>query len=71
MSGTNQDATFLAPGLRPVLGYDLINHSRRFVGQLDEVAIYDRALSEEEVEQHYRLAKVAASDAAPSSLPGI
>jgi hypothetical protein len=28
---------------------------RPFIGYLDELAIYDRALSEDEVQQHYRL----------------
>jgi hypothetical protein len=29
--------------------------SRLFSGELDEVAIYDRALSDDEVEQHFKL----------------
>lgn len=71
LSGVNRDPTNLATGLRLVLGYDLINHSRRFVGQLDEVAIYNRALSEQEVAQHYRLAKQAAEEPAPEDVPGV
>jgi hypothetical protein len=30
---------------------------RRFVGQLDELAIYNRALSDGEIRQHFQLAR--------------
>jgi hypothetical protein len=31
--------------------------SRLFVGELDEVALYDRALSDEEIKKHVQLAR--------------
>lgn len=45
----------------PIVGIGKLIHpqgsgGRHFVGRLDEIAIYDRALTPEEIEEHYRLA---------------
>jgi hypothetical protein len=53
---TGRLETATPKGLQLVVG-QLYTESlaRPFIGYLDELAIYDRALDEEEVEQHYRL----------------
>ena len=44
----------LDPGLRLVLGQlETFSQKRKLVGQLDEVAIYDRVISAEEIAEHY------------------
>ena len=40
-------------------------YSRPFVGRLDEVALYNRPLSIDEIRQHYRLATQRITVAAP------
>jgi hypothetical protein len=53
-SGT--DATKMAAGLQLVLGQLYTETVERFfIGHVDEVAIYDRSLSPEEIRRHYRL----------------
>jgi hypothetical protein len=52
------DATPLADRLLLLVGQlDRERNQRQFVGQLDELAYYERALSEEEIRQHYRLVR--------------
>jgi hypothetical protein len=52
------DSTRLSEGLELLVGQiDRERDMRPFVGQLDELAFYDRALSSAEIEQHYRLVR--------------
>ena len=52
------DNTQLSEGLELLVGQiDRERDWRPFVGQLDELAFYNRALSREEIEQHYRLVR--------------
>jgi Concanavalin A-like lectin/glucanases superfamily len=52
--GVTPSKGWLAPQLRLVLGQlETFTKLRKFVGQLDEVAIYDRTLPAEEVAEHY------------------
>lgn len=53
LAATGIEHTTLSPGVQLRLGSDVVNHGRNFVGQLDEVALYDRALSVEEIRRHY------------------
>ena len=59
--GSADDPTlFQSPPGRLVvgkLGVDPLEHTRYFSGQIDEVAVYNRALSEKEVKQHYELTR--------------
>jgi hypothetical protein len=43
------------------------DYSRRFVGQIDEIAIYNRALTEKEIVRHFTTIKQAASPPAPKA----
>jgi hypothetical protein len=53
---SGKDDTELAQGLRLILGQlDEVRTERRFVGQIDELAIYPRALSTEEIRRRYDL----------------
>ena len=60
---THLDERRLSPNLRVMMGqlFPQSNHlrdeitSRLFVGEIDEVALYDRQLSEAEIVSHYRL----------------
>jgi hypothetical protein len=60
LAGEGEDATPLAAGMRPLIGrlYPA-RQVRPFIGQLDELAIYGRALSEKEVQKHYRIIRPA------------
>jgi len=52
------DNTQLSEGLELLVGQiDRERDWRPFVGQLDELAFYNRALSSREIEQHYRLVR--------------
>jgi hypothetical protein len=52
------DSSPLSDGLELLVGQiDRERDLRPFVGQLDELAFYDRALSHQEIEQHYRLVR--------------
>lgn len=52
------DSTPLISGLSLIVGRLYSSDTvRPFVGQLDELAIYDRALSEEQVQRHHALAR--------------
>jgi hypothetical protein len=66
--GEESDSTPLARSLYLVVGQHLSDNSglNRFVGQLDELAIYDRALSEQEIAEHWK-----SVDETERSLPGI
>ena len=44
--------TTLTSGVQLRVGSDIVNHGRNFVGQLDEVALYDRALTVDEIRRH-------------------
>ena len=50
------DESSLPPGMRIIIGQlDREQFYRKFVGQIDEFAVYPRPLSEAEVRQHYQL----------------
>ena len=58
--GEGQDAKPLAKGLRVLVGRlypDSSRSVRPFIGQLDELAVYDRALTPQEIAEHYELIK--------------
>jgi hypothetical protein len=69
---TAEDSTQLGSGLRVMMGQLFPRNpyikdelsARLFVGELDEVALYDRALSEEDILQHVQLARPE-SDSSP------
>lgn len=64
------DATKLAPELIAVVGQlSDFRFERSFYGQIDEMAIYDRALSEEEIASHYRSVQFIDRSKAPHSHP--
>jgi hypothetical protein len=63
VAASGKNSTELADGMRVLMG-QLHPHDperpaavRPFVGEMDEVAIYDRALSESEIVKHYELAR--------------
>ncbi|MCM2371783.1 LamG domain-containing protein [Aporhodopirellula aestuarii] len=63
-----EDPNDLSPDLNVVIGqlYPDLSH-RPFIGQLDEVAVYERALSDTEIQSHYRAVKAPAhTDAKPN-----
>jgi hypothetical protein len=54
----SNDNTKLSPGLTLLVGQlDRSRDWRRFVGQLDELAIYNRALSDGEIRAHFQLVR--------------
>lgn len=56
--GKAGDNTKLSPGMTLLVGQlDRNRDWRRFVGQLDELAIYNRALSDGEIRAHYELVR--------------
>ena len=54
LCGTARDPLPLTPVRRLGVGWDSLNKGWNFVGQLDEVAVYGRVLSEKEILEHYR-----------------
>jgi hypothetical protein len=55
---TEEDSTALPGGLRLIIGQlDERRLDRRFTGQLDELAVYPRALSEAEIQRRYNLVR--------------
>ena len=53
-----EDTTPLSDGLLLLVGQlDRKRNSRLFIGQLDELAYYERALSDEEIQHHYHLVR--------------
>lgn len=62
LTRTVKSPTHIAGEMRLLMGQVLPSGigtgivERQFVGELDEVALYDRALSEKEIAEHYRLA---------------
>lgn len=68
LAGRIEDESTLPPGLRVIIGQlypsSIGGHSvfRQFVGEIDEVAFYDRALTEEEIQSHVDLAQDAKHD---------
>lgn len=61
---TKEDATTLEAGLKVVIGQLDIDNGRLrpFVGQLDEVAFYERSLTDEEIRNHYSIVRPSRSD---------
>jgi hypothetical protein len=60
------DATTLSPGLKVIIGQlDREQFYRKFIGQIDEFAIYARPLSEEEVVRHHKLVRPSWQTPAP------
>jgi hypothetical protein len=58
LAGDGEDATQLPTGMRLLVGRLYPSRQvRPFVGQLDELAIYNRALTLEEIAKHYRLVR--------------
>ncbi len=58
LAGEGRDTNELPTGLRLLIGRLYPNSSssvRPYIGQLDELAIYDRALTPEEIAKHYQL----------------
>jgi hypothetical protein len=61
MAAQESDASGLAPGVRVLIGQlrpQAPNRpvaERQFIGELDEIAVYDRALSEQEIRKHFEL----------------
>jgi hypothetical protein len=54
-----EDPSKLPPGLRLLVGRLYPDRGvRPFIGQLDELALYNRALSASEIADHYRLVRV-------------
>lgn len=78
LSATAEDKTGIAAKLRVMVGEAYFRRTdtqgaRTFFGQLDELAIYDRALSDEEVVRHFKAinAKVASLPASGDQANGI
>lgn len=60
LSKTEQDSNAIENPLRLVIGRQdrsTVLPARQFVGQLDEVAIYNRAISKKEIVRHYDAVK--------------
>jgi len=67
LEARGEDSSEVPPGLRMVIGNLYPSrHMRRFIGQLDELAIYNRALGEAEVSNHYRLVRPRVESGVPS-----
>ncbi|WP_428304383.1 LamG domain-containing protein [Lacipirellula sp.] len=65
--GEGEDHNELPSGLRLLIGRLYPSRNiRPFIGQLDEVALYDRALTPEEINQHFHLLRPVA--ASPKSI---
>jgi hypothetical protein len=76
LTGSGEDATALAPGLRLLVGQlDQWRGARMYVGQLDELAFYPKALSAEEISRHVELVRSAGrlmpEEAPATSVPKI
>ena len=52
--GIDRQALVCQGGCVEVIGSDAINHSAHFTGLLDEVKLYGRALTDEEVRKQYQ-----------------
>jgi hypothetical protein len=62
--GEDKDATGLPPDMRLLVGRLYPSRGiRPFIGQLDELALYNRVLRSEEIEAHYRLVRPKSADA--------
>jgi hypothetical protein len=56
LAAEKDDPTTLPPGMKIIVGQlDREQFYRKFIGQIDELAVYPRPLSEEEVIRHYKL----------------
>jgi hypothetical protein len=72
--GAEEDTTHLAKGMKVLMGqlYPLSvwrsTVTRPMMGELDEVALYDRALSEEEITKHFRLVRPLEDESQDSSV---
>jgi hypothetical protein len=69
LTGEGEDVTPLPSGMRLLVGRLYPSRQvRPFIGQLDELAIYDRALTPEEIVTHYRLVRPKPKSAAETSI---
>jgi ferric-dicitrate binding protein FerR (iron transport regulator) len=67
LAASGQDVSKLPRGLNLIVGQlDRTRTDRRFIGQIDELAFYPRALSAEEVQRRYGLVR---PEAAPTADP--
>ncbi len=58
LAAETEDATELPPGMRLLLGRLYPTRSvRPFIGQVDELAVYNRALTPKEITKHYRIVR--------------
>ena len=58
LAGEGQDSSAIPSGMRLLVGRLYPSRQvRPFIGQLDELAIYGRALKAEEVKSHYYLVR--------------
>jgi hypothetical protein len=59
LTGSGEDATPLSNGLMLIVGQlDRWRSARMYVGQLDELAFYPTALSSDEVQNHFEIARL-------------
>ncbi len=76
-----KDKTPVAEDLMLIIGLihfraETPKETRRFVGQMDEIAVYDRPLTEQEIRRHYQLLRPSkdspeANEAASSDLSSL
>jgi hypothetical protein len=59
VSASAKEGPELPYDVKIIVGHLNSGDPRQFVGQLDELAIYDRALAEREIVQHYKTVKRA------------
>ncbi len=53
VSATNGQAVNTSPGVDMRIGYDIQNENRTFIGQIDDLYFWDRALTPEEINEIY------------------
>ncbi|MCA9234819.1 MAG: LamG domain-containing protein [Planctomycetales bacterium] len=71
LSATATDPTALVSDWRLVVGQlDEDQDYRRYIGQIDELAVYPRPLSEDEVREHYEMARNPRRQS-PDALPAV
>ena len=66
LQASGNDATVLPGGVRLHIGIESNHRSRRFIGQIDELAIYKLALSKQEISKHFNCLKEAMSAPGPT-----
>lgn len=58
VAAEREDSTSLVPGMKVIIGQlDRERFYRKFVGQIDEIAIYPRPLSSEDIIKHFKLVR--------------